>query len=147
WTLEVARQRLAAWADLPITSIEQPLPRGQEDAWYHLLGASRIGLMADESLVTAADAETLLRHRAAAWFNIRISKNGGLLPAMRLAATAQKHGIRIQLGCMVGETSILSAAGLWFLHMVPNVRFAEGCYGKFLLRGDVASRTLRFGWA
>jgi len=146
WTLDEARKRLAAWVDLPVTCVEQPLPKGQEDAWYQLLGASRIGLMADESLVTADDAEMLLRHRAATWFNIRISKNGGLLPALRLAALAQKRGIHVQLGCMVGETSILSAAGRWFLQLAPGVKFAEGSFGRFLLRGDVTRRPIRFGW-
>ncbi len=144
WTVDAARARLAAWADLPIACVEQPLAKGQEDSWYQLLGASRLGLMADESLVTMDDAETLLRHRAATWFNIRISKNGGLLPALKLAGQAHRHGLNIQLGCMVGETSILSAAGRWFLRLVPGVRFAEGSFGGFLLRGDVVRRPVRF---
>ena len=68
------------------------------------------------------------------------------LPALRLAAFARRHGGLVQLGCMVGETSILSAAGWRFLQMTPGVTFAEGCFGSFLLRGDVASRPLRFGF-
>lgn len=146
WTLEEARQRLRSWADLPIACVEQPLARGHEESWYQLLSASPIPLMADESLVTPEDAERLLRHRAAGWFNVRLSKNGGLLPALRLAQLAQKHGVGVQLGCMVGETSLLSAAGRWFLGSVARVGFAEGSYGRFLLRGDVSTRAVRFGY-
>jgi L-alanine-DL-glutamate epimerase-like enolase superfamily enzyme len=47
---------------------------------------------------------------------------------------------------MVGETSILSAAGRHFLANVPGVRFAEGSYGRFLLKGDVVERPVRFGY-
>lgn len=146
WTLDEARQRLRSWADLPIACVEQPLARGHEDSWYQLLSASPIPLMADESLVTPEDADSLLRHRAAGWFNVRLSKNGGLLPALRLAHLAHKHGLNVQLGCMVGETSLLSAAGRWFLNCVGRVGFAEGSYGRFLLRGDVSKRTVRFGY-
>jgi muconate cycloisomerase len=101
--------------------------------------------MADESLVTPDDAEALIVHRGASWFNIRISKNGGLIPAMRLACLARRHQIDYQLGCMVGETGILSAAGRWFLQMVPGVRFAEGSFGRFLLSEDITRPALRFG--
>jgi hypothetical protein len=47
---------------------------------------------------------------------------------------------------MVGETSILSAAGRRFLEIVPGVIFAEGWFGSFLLRADVTRRPLRFGY-
>lgn len=146
WTLDQACARLEAWADLPIASVEQPLPRGLEADWHRLLARSRVPLMADESLVTAHDAERLLQHKACTAFNIRLSKNGGLLPSLRFAALARRNGLIIQVGCMVGETSILSAAGLALLRLVPGVRFAEGCYGRFLLETDVIPRPLRFGY-
>ena len=47
---------------------------------------------------------------------------------------------------MVGETSILSAAGRRFLEVVPDVAFAEGSYGKFLLTDDVVSSPVGFGF-
>jgi len=102
--------------------------------------------MHDESLVTQADAERLHRMGIADAFNIRISKNGGFLPSMRLAYWAGKRGIRYQLGCMVGETSLLSAVGRRFLENVPGVWFAEGSYGRFLLAGDIVKPPIRFGY-
>jgi muconate cycloisomerase len=146
WTLDQAMSRLSEWEALPITCVEQPLPKGDFAAWQKLAAATNLPLMADESLVTPDDAEALIVHRAASWFNIRISKNGGLIPAVRLVLLARRHNIECQLGCMVGETSILSAAGRWFLQLVPGIRIAEGSFGGFLLTGDVATRPLRFGW-
>ena len=64
----------------------------------------------------------------------RIAKNGGLLPALRIARRALEAGLDLQLGCLVGETSLLSAAGLAFLQACPRVRFVEGAFGRFLLR-------------
>jgi muconate cycloisomerase len=92
------------------------------------------------------DARRLIELGVADVFNIRISKCGGLLPSLRLAALARRENVDIQLGCMVGETSILSAAGLRFLQVCPGVRWAEGCFGSFLLTDDVTTKGLRFGY-
>lgn len=147
WTFDQAVQRLRDWQTLPITCVEQPLSKDEAHPWSDLAKRTALPLMADESLVTLADARRLIADSGVAWFNIRISKNGGLIPSLELAALARRHGIKCQLGCMVGETSILSAAGRWFLQSVPDVRFAEGSFGRFLLKQDITERSsLRFGF-
>ncbi len=142
WTVEQAAQRLEHWRNLPITCVEQPLAQCESEAIAELARRTAFPIMADESLVTPDQAEDLIVRRSVSWFNVRISKNGGLIPALQLAITARRHNIACQLGCMVGETSILSAAGRWFLQLVPGIRFAEGGYGRFLLKDDVATRPL-----
>lgn len=146
WSLKEATERLTRWEALPIASVEQPLPKGDIEDWVTLASETNLPLMADESLVTPEDAQSLIAYGAASWFNIRISKNGGLIPALRLALIAHESNVDLQLGCMVGETSILSAAGRVFLQLVPDVEFAEGSFGKFLLEKDVVKRPLRFGF-
>jgi len=147
WSADEAADRLARWASHPVASVEQPLARdAPPSAWASLAQRSPFPLMADESLVSEIDAHRLIEQGARPGFNIRISKNGGLIPAMRLAILARRFEVPVQLGCMVGETSILSAAGRWFLQMVPEVRFAEGSFGRFLLADDVVTRPLRFGF-
>ncbi len=147
WSKDEAIDRLGDWRDLPLAGVEQPLARGREEDLPLLKHVIQLPLIHDESLVTLGDARRLCEAGVADGFNIRISKCGGLLPALRLAAFARRHEVLIQLGCMVGETSILSAAGLRFLEFTPGVRFLEGCFGSFLLRGYVVRRPLRFGYA
>jgi len=146
WAAGQAVERLKAIGRVPICSVEQPLARGQEEQLLRLKEAVPVHIMHDESLVSMDDAERLLRMGVADAFNIRLAKNGGFLAAVRLAHFARKHHISFQLGCMVGETSILSAVGRRFLENVPGVMFAEGSYGRFLLKGDVVERPLRFGY-
>lgn len=147
WTLKQAKDRLGRWSRLlPLAGVEQPLPKGAEDELPELKRAIAVPIIHDESLTTLADARRLAVLGVADGFSIRISKCGGLLPALRLAAFARDHGALIQLGCMVGETGILSAAGLRFAEAVPDVRFAEGCYGMFLLKRDVTKPSPRFGY-
>ena len=146
WTKNEAIDRLGRWSDLPIFSVEQPLAKGAEADLPEVKACVTTRLMHDESLVTVEDANRLIDRKVADGFNIRISKCGGLLPSLRLAHLARKHAVMVQLGCMVGETSILSAAGRRFLEMTPGVRFAEGWYGRFLLTRDVVRKSLRFGY-
>jgi len=155
WSKESAIEWLSATRDAPICAVEQPLPRGREQELRDLVTAARAGqahaaarvFVHDESLITFDDAQRLLQLGVADGFNIRISKCGGLLPSLRLAALARRENVRIQLGCMVGETSVLSAAGLRFLEVCPGVTWAEGCFGSFLLSDDVVQKELRFGYA
>lgn len=146
WNLDEAAAKLKAWEHLPIACVEQPLGKVNAKEWGELARRTKLPLMADESLVTLDDAEALIVNRGVRYFNIRLSKNGGLLPALRLALLARQHGLTCQMGCMVGETSILSAAERWFLQLTPDVRFAEGNFGRFLLADDVVDRPLRFGY-
>jgi muconate cycloisomerase len=71
--------------DWPIRCVEQPLSVGAEDQLAELKRATRMPLMYDESLVTRADADRLIELGVVDAFNIRLSKNGGFLPALRLA--------------------------------------------------------------
>ena len=115
-----------------------------EETWQEMHQACGLPIMADESLVTMKDAEYLVQTRAVQALNVRISKNGGLTAAIRLAEFARKHELTLMVGCMVGETAILSAAQVKLLNLVDNVAFAEGCYSRLLLRDDVGKR-VQFG--
>lgn len=146
WSKDEAIEWMSDMATMPIASLEQPLPKGAEDELPILSDLFDVPIVHDESLVTMEDARRLKELGVADGFNIRISKCGGLLASLRLAAYARRCDIRIQLGCMVGETSILSAAGLCFLSVCPGVEQAEGCFGTYLLGEDIVARSLRFGY-
>ena len=74
-------------------------------------------------------------------FNLRLSKCGGFIPTLRLAQFAKAHGLACQLGCQVGETAVLSAAGRHFAASVGGLRFLEGSYDRHLVREALGSAT------
>lgn len=147
WDLDAAVAWLKRCADVKLVGVEQPFTREADEDLVPLREQTGVRLIHDESLVTMFDAERLAELGVADAFNVRLSKCGGMLPALRLAEFARGRRIEVQLGCMVGETSILSAAGVRFLEAVPGIRFAEGCFGPLLLQEDVAARSVRFGLA
>jgi len=146
WTADETPARVAELAAMGICAVEQPVfcPAGE---LVELARRCQLPLIADESLLTDSDAEALLAEPAKLWWNVRISKNGGLVRAGMLAARAAAAGSTVVLGCMVGESGILSAAQRRLLQALgPGVRFVEGNYGRLLLAGDVVRRSPRFGY-
>jgi muconate cycloisomerase len=68
------------------------------------------------------------------------------LNSLRLAAMARAHGLGFQLGCQVGETGILSAAGRHFACSVGPIRYLEGSYDRWLVRERLTRQDLSFGY-
>ncbi|MBY0457804.1 MAG: dipeptide epimerase, partial [Gemmataceae bacterium] len=96
------------------------------------------------------DAERAVQHSWCDLFNLRLSKCGGFIPSLRLAQLARRHGLGYQLGCQVGETAILSAAGRHFATSVADLRYLEGSYDRHLVWESLSSEDLTFsrsGWA
>ncbi len=131
-------------AQFRIDTAEQMISRGNPVDLAHIQASSPIPQMADESLITLADAQALIDANACQWFNLRISKCGGLVQTVAIAQLAEAAGIRLQLGCQVGETAILSAAGRHLAAYLP-AEFVEGSYGKLLLSRDISRTPIQFG--
>jgi len=146
WSIEEVPRRIDELRQYGVCVVEQPVycPAGE---LAELAARCSLPLMADESLIDRSDAEALVTARAKVWWNIRISKNGGLSAAADLAALAAENGIPFVVGCMVGETSVLSAAQRRLLQGAASAaRFVEGNYGRFLLAADLTDKSLRFGY-
>ena len=146
WDAAEVPARVAELRRYGVCVVEQPARcTGQELA--ELAARCELPLMADESLVTGEDARSLLAGPGRPWWNIRISKNGGVSPAVRLAQLAAEKGVPFVVGCMVGESGILSAAQRRLLQVAPAPRFVEGNYGRFLLADDLTRPSPRCGVA
>ena len=145
WDFDRALWTIRQMAKLEVSCVEQPLPRGAVSEMAELRRRSPVPLMADESLVTISDAESLIRSEAVDYFNVRVSKCGGLWRALRIAQLAEKAHVRLQVGSQVGETAILAAAGRHLAATLESVEFVEGSFGTMLLAEDVTCDSVRFG--
>lgn len=146
WTPENACERILELKPARISAVEQPLPHEQAGALAELRRQTGVPIMLDESLCGLVDAERAVAGGWCDWFNLRLSKCGGFIPTLRLAQFAARHGLSCQLGCQVGETAILSAAGRHFAASVKNLRCVEGSYDSHLVREALGTRDITFGW-
>src|SRR5215216_1988117 len=144
--LEVIRQLRA----VGIRSFEQPIAAGDLAGLARLVAEAPAGIMVDEGLTDRDSLQRFIGHRACTGANVRISKCGGLVGAHARCREALDAGLMLQVGCQAGESSLLSAAHLTLLSALasrtPGVRYAEGCFGRHLLREDPASPLVQFGY-
>ncbi len=145
WTCENLESSLAPLLPFNITSLEQPVPHRQLAGLAKLRGSIGVPLMLDESLCSLTDAHRAIESGTCDLFNIRLSKCGGFVSSLRLAALAHQAGLGYQLGCQVGETGILSAAGRHFACSVGGIRYLEGSYDRHLVRERLTVQDITFG--
>ena len=133
WTPPEAIPRLKEMQSYGISAVEQPVAKTDFAGLKQVSEAVQIPVIADESLCNEDDARSLIALKACRIFNIRLSKCGGLGAATRIRQMAEAAGILCQLGCHVGETSILSAAGRQFALTGPQLSYVEGSFSPLLL--------------
>jgi len=131
WTFEEAKALLPELQKLDVSLVEQPLPRTAIEEMKELKALSAIPLFADESCQTEEDVK-----KCADGFhgiNIKLTKCGGITPAIRMIQEAKKLGLKLMVGSM-NECTIGSAAIANLLPVLDEVDMD----GPLLLKEDVA---------
>ena len=147
WTPENLVQKISELEPYQISSLEQPIPHAQIQSLKELRKQIKTPIMFDESLCSRIDAERSIDDGLCDLFNLRLSKCGGFIPSLRLAQLAKRRGIGYQLGCQVGETCLLSAAGRHFATSVSGIRYLEGSYDRHLVKESLGKEDITFRWA
>ncbi len=146
WTVEQATEAMAALSLYGIRSFEQPIPADDVAGLAQLVATTGLDVMVDESFSDRQSLDRLISNAACTAVNVRISKCGGLLSSLARSREALAAGLKVQIGCQVGESSLLSAAHLVLTSAVGDVRYGEACYGLHLLKEDPATPVLQFGY-
>ena len=148
WDLEQALEVIGQLGAVGIGSFEQPIASGELAGLARLVAETSAQIMVDEGLTDRDSLQRLLAHRACTAANVRLAKCGGLIGAYARCREVLDAGLVLQVGCQVGESSLLSAAQLTLLQalapLTPGVRYAEGCFGRHLLRQDPAAPLVQF---
>jgi L-Ala-D/L-Glu epimerase / N-acetyl-D-glutamate racemase len=149
WSAADASGLVNALMDLGVRWFEQPVTADDLDTMARLVERSGADIVADEGVTSRASLQDLIARRACTGVNVRISKCGGLVAAHARCREALDAGLHLQVGCHVGESSLLSSAQLTLLAALASrslpVRYAEGCFGRHLLIHEPVAPTLQFG--
>jgi L-alanine-DL-glutamate epimerase-like enolase superfamily enzyme len=131
WNYEDTLRLLPDLQALGVILLEQPLPKGAWEEMRALKQQSAIPIFADEACVEETDVA-----RCADAFhgiNIKLTKCGGITPALRMIQEARKLNLQIMIGSM-NESSIGTAA---MVHLSGAVDLLDAD-GPLLLTGDYA---------
>jgi L-alanine-DL-glutamate epimerase-like enolase superfamily enzyme len=146
WRVADAGAHFEACEAAGVTVVEQPfsVAAGADEALRR--GVERgFRFIADEGCLSERDLEGIAQAGTYRLINFRLSKNGGLTRVLRLARIAEERSIGYQLGCMVGETAILSAVGRIAYSLLPSPRWYEGGYDEILYTEHLADHPFAYG--
>lgn len=132
----------------PFWAIEEPLAPRDFAGMAEVGVALGARLILDESLARLDDLRQISGTPSLWVLNLRVSKLGGLIRSVQLVEAARSLGMQVVVGAHVGETSVLSRAGLALATAAGDLRLTmEGAFGTHLLERDVCERPLMFGEA
>jgi len=132
WSAEDAVQIIPLLQQSGVELIEQPLSADDWEGMKKISGFSNIPLIADESCVRETDVD-----KCAEYFNginIKLTKCGGITPALRMIENARNLNLRVMVGCM-NESTIGTAA---IAQLLPLLDYVD-MDGPLLLAEDLAT--------
>lgn len=130
----------------PFFAIEEPLDVGNYDGMREIARACGARIILDESALREEQLVPLAADAALWIVNLRISKMGGLLRSMRVVERARGLGLHIIVGAHVGESSVLTRAGLCIAELARDVLVGqEGAFGTHLIERDPVTPSWMFG--
>lgn len=145
WKVEDVARLWEQLSPFHIEWVEQPVLHEDIGKLAKIRDSIPMRVMLDESLCGMMDAQSCLQEKWGDLFNLRLSKCGGFIQTLRLAQFAQQHGLGMQLGCQVGETAVLSAAGRHFACSVKGLLALEGSYDRWLVKESLGKTDITFG--
>ncbi|MCY4583267.1 MAG: hypothetical protein OXE50_10800 [Chloroflexi bacterium] len=128
-----------------VFAVEEPLTAGDLAGFERVSEACGVRIVLDESLLRASQLDGLSNPER--WIvNVRVSKMGGIGRSLEVVERAASLGMGVIVGAQVGETSILTRAGLTVMQAArPVLAACEGAFGTHLLREDLTAESLMFG--
>lgn len=109
WDKVTAISILKSLKSYNIEYCEEPIPRWNHRDLKKVKEASPIPIMADESVFDHHDAFKLASADACDYFNIKLSKAGGIHNALKIIAVGESAGIKCQVGGMDESRFALTA--------------------------------------
>ena len=136
WSESEALRFVSMIGTAPLALLEQPVARTNDEGMKRVREAALVPVSADEAVFSLGQAARLASDRAVDAFSIKVSKNGGLVPARKIAALAEGHGIAILMNSMI-EFGVTQAASLQLGVTLPNLLDVGHAYMSVLrLEGD-----------
>jgi len=134
WDYKTAVAVLCGLEPLGVEYCEQPIAYWDYENMRRIRQKTSIAIMADESLFDHHDAFKLASMGCCDYFNIKLSKSGGIHTALKINAIAEGAGIRCMVGCMT-ETRLGLTAAAHLVSAKPNIHYAD-LDGHFMLKQD-----------
>lgn len=131
WTPKETITNAPLLKELGVEFMEQPLKADDWQGMEMVMHHSVLPVIADESCIVETDVERCGLHFNG--INIKLTKCGGLTPALRMIKKGKELGLKIMVGCMTESTVGISAIA----QLLPQLDYVD-MDGALLLKEDIA---------
>ncbi|WP_026836841.1 dipeptide epimerase [Gillisia sp. JM1] len=131
WGVEETIQNAIKLKELKVEFIEQPLAADNNEGMPEVFKNSVLPIIADESCLVEKDVV-----KCSEFFhgiNIKLTKCGGITPALRMISEARKLNLKVMVGCMTESSVGISAIA----QLLPLLDYVD-MDGALLLKNDIA---------
>jgi L-alanine-DL-glutamate epimerase-like enolase superfamily enzyme len=133
-----------AVAGVGLDFFEQPVAAEDLAGMAAVAAATDIAIGADEGIHSAADIRRHHESKAARGVSLKAIKLGGMRAVVEAARLCDRLGMRVNVSCKTGESSIACAAALHIAAIIPEIAWGLTLTNAGLGE-DVTSRPIRIG--
>jgi L-Ala-D/L-Glu epimerase len=147
WDFDLAMRHLPLLIKHSVSIIEEPMPTtGERFAVFaRAVQAEGLTLMACESAPTLKDVKRAIFEGFYHMFNVKLCRSGGFRRTLQILAHLRQNKKPYQIGCTLGESGLLSAAGRSLGLVCSDAVTYDGSYDRFMLRENVVEEPVGFG--
>ena len=147
WNYELALRHAPLLKEHRVKIVEQPMLPDDPDIAIlaGIMQTYDVILMADESACSLGDMKRITEEGYYGMINIRLSKCGGFRNSFKIIDYLRDNRISFQIGCQLGESGILSAAGRVLSLLCRDALYYDGSYDEFLLKENITVEDVSFG--
>lgn len=120
WSVSTAINTIKHLEEYNVAMVEQPVPRHDLEGLAEIARSVNIPIGVDESLSSPRDALQIIKNRAADFYSIKTTKQGGLLNAKKIASLVQASGGKMFINSMI-EMGVSVMSGLNFAASTPGL--------------------------
>jgi len=131
WTAAETIHNAPLLKEMGVEFLEQPLKADDWEGMEKVIHQSVLPVIADESCIVESDVEKCWLHFNG--INIKLTKCGGLTPALRMIDKARELDLKVMVGCMTESTVGISAIA----QLLPKLDYVD-MDGAMLLAEDIA---------
>ena len=147
WTRQLALSHLPLIKENHVRVVEEPMLSDEFGfrELVDLIQSAGAIPMACESAPTLSEVKRVIKEGYYQLVNVKLCRSGGFRRALQTIDFLRANKVPFQIGCSLGESGILSAAGRALCLLCKDAVYYDGSYDKFLLGENTTLEHVSFG--
>ena len=147
WDRDLAFKHIPLIKKYKVNVVEEPMSY-LDPGFIEFVGLMKsygVTLMACETVCTLEDVEKIIKDNYYNMTNVKLCRSGGFRRSLRIVDRLRASGLSFQIGCTLGESGILSAAGRALSLLCRDAVYHDGSYDRFMLKENITTEDVSFG--